>query len=169
MPGKQYDTAAVSRTRRQRGYRWEDTLVKRLSAVDGWSAFRLGSPSTALPDVLAVGDGELLVIEAKSGTAHSLYVPAMQIKRCKRWTETFTAYDARRVVLAFKFLSKKRVATGVYTQRSMREYYLEWVRDDESEGCVCTYDGEMYAYAGGRRTPINHTPYMMPFLTKSGA
>ena len=44
----------VARTRRQRGYQWEDTIVKRFNNTEKWKAFRLGSPSIALPDVLAV-------------------------------------------------------------------------------------------------------------------
>lgn len=47
-----------ARMRRQRGYHWEDTIVKRFNSVDGWKAFRLGSPSIALPDVLAVNNVE---------------------------------------------------------------------------------------------------------------
>ena len=43
-----------ARIRRQRGYHWEDTIVKRFNSIEGWNAFRLGSPSIALPDVLAV-------------------------------------------------------------------------------------------------------------------
>ena len=39
-----------AKLRRQRGYHWEDTLVKRFNALENWKAFRLGSPSVALPD-----------------------------------------------------------------------------------------------------------------------
>ncbi|MGI0041005.1 MAG: resolvase, partial [Nitrosopumilaceae archaeon] len=57
----------VARTRRQRGYNWEDTLVKRFNALDSWKAFRLGSPSVALPDILAVSNmaNTIFTIEAK--------------------------------------------------------------------------------------------------------
>ena len=57
----------IARTRRQRGYNWEDTLVKRFNATDGWKAFRLGSPSVGLPDILAVSTKEntIYTIEAK--------------------------------------------------------------------------------------------------------
>ncbi|MGB9003672.1 MAG: resolvase, partial [Nitrosotalea sp.] len=48
----------IARTRRQRGYNWEDTLVKRFNSIEGWKAFRLGSPSVGLPDVLAVSTKE---------------------------------------------------------------------------------------------------------------
>ena len=74
----------AARTRRQRGYQWEDTIVKRFNSADDWRAFRLGSPSIALPDVLAVNTSESMIftIEAKSGTSTSLPVPADQIERC---------------------------------------------------------------------------------------
>jgi len=48
----------AARIRRQRGYHWEDTLVKRFNNSEKWKAFRLGSPSIALPDVLAVNTEE---------------------------------------------------------------------------------------------------------------
>ena len=101
----------IARTRRQRGYNWEDTLVKRFNSSENWKAFRLGSPSIALPDVLAVNTAKsaLFTIEAKSGTSTSLPVPADQIERCQRWVDTFDIYQDRKVVLAFKFLSKKRI------------------------------------------------------------
>ena len=71
----------AARTRRQRGYQWEDTIVKRFNGTTSWKAFRLGSPSIALPDVLAVStdDNTIFTIEAKSGTSTSLPVPADQI------------------------------------------------------------------------------------------
>ena len=67
----------ISRIRRQRGYQWEDTLVKRFNALDDWKAFRLGSPSVALPDILSLNNerSTIFTIEAKSGTSTSLTVP----------------------------------------------------------------------------------------------
>ena len=64
----------IAKTRRQRGYQWEDTLVKRFNKMDGWKAFRLGSPSVALPDILSVNnkDSILYTLEAKSGTGTTL-------------------------------------------------------------------------------------------------
>jgi len=104
----------AARTRRQRGYQWEDTIVKRFNGTDDWKAFRLGSPSIALPDVLAVntGNSTIFTIEAKSGTSTSLPVPADQIERCLSWIKTFDIYKKRNVLLAFKFLSKKRIDIG---------------------------------------------------------
>jgi len=67
----------IARTRRQRGYNWENTLVKRFNSLSDWRAFRLGSPSVALPDVLVVSNSNstLFTIEAKSGTGTTLQVP----------------------------------------------------------------------------------------------
>ena len=117
-------TQKISRTRRQRGYQWEDTLVKRFNKLDNWKAFRLGSPSVALPDILSLNneDSTIFTIEAKSGTGTTLTVPFDQIIRCLNWTHNFTVYKTRKVILAFKFLSKKRVGVGVYEKRELREF-----------------------------------------------
>ena len=84
----------IARTRRQRGYSWENTLVKRFNSLSYWKAFRLGSPSISLPDVLAVNTQEstIFTIEAKSGTTMSLPVPADQIERCLKWINIFDIY-----------------------------------------------------------------------------
>ena len=105
---KKYNKKAA-RIRRQRGYHWEDTLVKRFNSTNDWKAFRLGSPSIALPDVLAVNTEKsaIYTIEAKSGTSTSLAVPYDQIERCMEWIKTFDIYKKRHVVLAFKFFVKK--------------------------------------------------------------
>ena len=84
----------ASRARRSRGYAWEDALVKRIRGVDGWRSFRLGSPSVALPDIMAVNNSKkiLMIIEAKSGTGTTLQVPADQLIRSqggpRRWART---------------------------------------------------------------------------------
>ena len=51
----------IARIRRQRGYNWEDTLVKRFNSLENWKAFRLGSPSVALPDVLILNNMDIWV------------------------------------------------------------------------------------------------------------
>ena len=157
-----------ARLRRQRGYHWEDTLVKRFNGADGWRAFRLGSPSTKLPDVLAVSTPEdtVYTIEAKSGSGTSLYVPAEQIGRCVWWIETFDRYSRRDVLLAFKFLSKKRLGPGRYEGRQLREYYKVWDREAGAADCVCTYDGRLYLRNGGGRTEIELAEREMPFETR---
>lgn len=157
--------ARSARLRRRRGYQWEEILTRRLNETPGWRAFRLGSPSMFLPDILAVNTTErsIYVLEAKSGAKTSLSVPPNQIQRCLDWCATFDIYDTRRVVLAFKFLAKKRLDTGMYESRPMREYYKAWDPADEPVECVCTYGGETYALEDGRRRilPLDDCP--MPF------
>lgn len=167
-PAARSANSRASRTRRRRGYAWEDTLAKRISAAPGWTAFRLGSPSIGLPDVLAVRSRgrSMMVIEAKSGTGSSLSVPADQVKRCVEWTRILDAYGDRRAVLAFKFLSKRRVGTDSYKGRQLREFYKVWDAKRRPAECVCTYDGATYLRgAGGRRRDAGLADCKMPFIT----
>lgn len=158
----------IARTRRQRGYNWEDTLVKRFNAVQGWKAFRLGSPSVALPDILAVSTNvnTIFTIEAKSGTGTTLPVPYDQIIRCLKWINTFELYKTRKMVLAFKFLSKKRIGTGKYERRQLREFYKVWDESNPITDCVCTYEGKTYALINGKRQNLELENYQMPFKSK---
>ena len=159
------------RTRRQRGYHWEDTIVKRFQSVDNWNAFRLGSPSTALPDVLAVNTKEstIFTIEAKSGTTSSLPVPADQIERCLKWINVFDIYDKRKVLLAFKFLSKKRTGLRTYESRELREFYKIWDPSLEATNCACTYEGKFFAQIDGKRTQIHLEDFETPFGNKTNS
>ena len=158
----------AARTRRQRGYQWEDTIVKRFNSSDDWKAFRLGSPSIALPDVLAVNteNSTIFTIEAKSGTSTSLPVPADQIERCLEWIKTFDIYKKRSVLLAFKFLSKKRIGVGEYESRELREYFKIWDESLDITDCVCTYEGKFFAKVDGVRKEILLKECKMPFKTK---
>ncbi len=158
----------AARIRRQRGYQWEDTIVKRFNSADNWQAFRLGSPSIALPDVLAVNtnNSTIFTIEAKSGTSTSLPVPADQIERCLLWIKTFDIYKKRNVLLAFKFLSKKRIDIGQYESRELREYFKIWDESLDITDCVCTYDGKLYAKIDGSRKELFLKECKMPFKTK---
>jgi len=162
------DNKKIARTRRQRGYNWEDTLVKRFNSAENWKAFRLGSPSIALPDVLAVNNQNSMIftIEAKSGTSTSLPVPADQIERCQKWIKTFDIYKDRKVILAFKFLSKKRIGLGQYESRELREFYKIWDESKEITDCVCTYEGEIFARINGKREKLDLKEHAMPFKTK---
>jgi Holliday junction resolvase len=158
----------VAKTRRQRGYNWEDTLVKRFNAIEGWKAFRLGSPSVALPDILAVSTNAntIFTIEAKSGTGTTLPVPYDQIIRCLKWINTFELYQTRKMILAFKFLSKKRIGTGKYERRQLREFYKVWDESNPITDCVCTYEGKTYALINGKRQKLELENYQMPFKSK---
>ncbi len=156
------------KTRRQRGYQWEDTIVKRFNSAEDWKAFRLGSPSVGLPDVLAVNtkDSVICAIEAKSGTNTSLAVPYDQIERCLQWTRTFDIYKKRQVLLAFKFLSKKRIGLRKYESRELREYFKIWDESLDITDCVCTYDGKFFAKVDGKRSERKLKEAKMPFKTK---
>jgi len=158
----------IAQTRRQRGYKWEDTLVKRFNKTGKWKAFRLGSPSVALPDILCVNnyDSRIFTIEAKSGTGTTLTVPFDQITRCLNWTNNFTVYNTRKVILAFKFLSKKRIGTGLYERRELREFYKVWNDEVSPVDIVCRYDGMTYALIHGEKKEIILEDYKMPFKSK---
>jgi len=158
----------IAQTRRQRGYNWENTLVKRFNSIKSWKAFRLGSPSVALPDVLTVNNAEstIFTIEGKSGTGTTLYVPFDQIERCLNWIDNFQVYQKREVILAFKFLSKKRIGTSKYEKRELREFYKVWDKKKKVIDCVCTYDGKTYALKNGKRKKLMLKDFLMPFKSK---
>ena len=158
-------TQKISRIRRQRGYHWEDTLVKRFKKLDNWKAFRLGSPSVALPDILSLNNDDSIIftIEAKSGTSTSLTVPFDQIVRCMNWTENFKVYQTREVILAFKFLSKKRIGNSLYEKRELREFFKVWDTKRTPIDIVCKYDGTTYGLNKGKRKSIKLKDYRMPF------
>ena len=167
-PDQLTKTQKISRTRRQRGYQWEDTLVKRFNKLDNWKAFRLGSPSVALPDILSLNneDSIIFTIEAKSGTSTSLTVPYDQIIRCLNWTENFKVYQTRQVILAFKFLSKKRIGNSLYEKRELREFFKVWNTKLTPIDIVCKYDGTTYGLINGKRKSIKLKDYRMPFKEK---
>lgn len=158
----------IARTRRQRGYHWEDTLVKRFNSLWDWKAFRLGSPSVGLPDVLAVSTKHqtIFTIEAKSGTGTTLQVPFDQIQRCLKWTKTFELYKNRKVILAFKFLSKKRIDIGKYESRELREFFKIWDESLNITDCICTYEGDTFALENRNRTKIDLEDLSMPFNSR---
>ena len=165
MKKKNKKTAQI---RRQRGYNWEDTLVKRFNSVKSWKVFRLGSPSIALPDVLAVNNikSTIFTIEAKSGTGTTLPVPFDQIERCINWVDNFQVYQNREVILSFKFLSKKRIGTGKYEKRELREFYKVWDKKKAVIDCVCTYDGKTYALKNGKQRKLVLKDFLMPFKSR---
>ncbi|HJU13864.1 MAG TPA: resolvase [Candidatus Nitrosotalea sp.] len=171
LQAQKSENQRVARTRRQRGYHWEDTLVKRFNSLDGWKAFRLGSPSVGLPDILAVSTSAntIYTIEAKSGTSTTLHVPFDQIQRCLKWIHTFELYGTRKMVVAFKFLSKKRIGKGQYEPRELREYYKIWDEAHPVTDFVCTYDGQTYSLIEGKRKPLKLEDCFMPFPTRSPA
>lgn len=157
-----------SNARRRRGYNWEDTLVKRINIVNGWSGFRLGSASVSLPDVLGLNPAtkSAFVIEAKSGTADRLIVPAHQIERCIDWCHVLAPFKNRRVILAFKFLSKKRIGVGQYDGRQLREFFKEWNPRIQPIECICMYDGQTYGRYNNKRVSLKLEDCVLPAQKK---
>ena len=96
------DYKRVNKTRRNRGYAFEKYITKAF-IKKGYNAVRLGSPSTGLPDVLAVNENTVIAIECKSTMNRKrLYVPEDQILRCYQFVTMFPKYNMK-VLLAFKF------------------------------------------------------------------
>ncbi|PWU82624.1 MAG: resolvase [Candidatus Nitrosopolaris wilkensis] len=159
--------------RRSRGYSFEHRLVQKLNSGD-WNARRLGGSSTGLPDIIAVNNkaGTLLTIEAKSGTGDILYVPADQIQRCSLIGQMFSYYEKRHIVLAFKFMRKKRFkrkAQIVYESRQLVEHYkLADVLSRRTEYPVvkCLYNGTTFAIHQGECTKLTLPQYRMPFISE---
>jgi Holliday junction resolvase len=165
-----FNASCLTNIRRSRGYSYEHTLVQRLN--NGvWHARRLGGSSTGLPDIVAVNnaDGALLTIEAKSGTSDILYVPQDQIERCLLIRNMFGIYPERHVILAFKFMSKKRFRRKnetVYEGRKLIEYYkvADVVADMRSTPIIkCTYEGMTYAIHKNKTVVLKLPDYSMPF------
>lgn len=162
----------MANIRRSRGYNYEHALVQKLKSSGLWHARRLGGSSTGLPDIVAVNndDGVLLTIEAKSGTSDILYVPQDQIERCLVIRNMFAIYPKRHIILAFKFMGKKRFRRKnetVYESRKLLEYYK--VADALSSMKVlpiiikCTYDGRTYAIYKRKTVSLDLPEYLMPF------
>ncbi len=161
---KNDNNVRVSRIRRQRGYVWEDRLVKRFNSLIEWKSFRLGSPSISLPDVIAINNTKkmLYVIEAKSGTGTTLHVPIDQINKCFDWIHNFELYKNHAVILAFKFSSKKRIKAGKYHGRKLKEYY-KICSEDNIRNCTCTYDGQTYSLINNIKSKLGFSEFKMPF------
>jgi Holliday junction resolvase len=150
-------------------------LVQRLN-TGSWIARRLGGSSTGLPDIVAVNNTEatLLSIEAKSGTGDALYVRPDQIQRCLLIRDMFGYYKTKHVILAFKFMRKKRYTRKkqvVYEKRRLTEYYK--IADilhklDNMPVVKCTYGGKTYVLCNGKFTKKNLPAFLMPFQTSTG-
>ena len=156
--------------RKIRGYSYEHTLVQKLNN-GSWIARRLGGSSTGLPDVVAVNNEEatLLSIEAKSGTGDALYVRPDQIQRCLLIRDMFGYYKTKHVILAFKFMRKKRFTRKrqvVYEKRKLIEYYkvADVLNKLHSIPVVkCTYGGKTYVMYNGVFAKKSLPTYVMPF------
>jgi Holliday junction resolvase len=160
----------LSNIRRSRGYSYEHTLVQRLNN-GSWVARRLGGSSTGLPDIVAVNNKEatLLSIEAKSGTGDALYVRPDQLQRCLLIRDMFGYYKKKHVILAFKFMRKKRFTRRkqvVYEKRRLVEYYIiadKLHKLDSFPVVKCTYGGMTYVMFNGKFNRQSLPTYIMPF------
>jgi len=160
----------LNRIRRNRGYSFEHVLVQKLNG-NVWNARRLGGSSANLPDIIAVNNKEsiFLSIEAKSGTSDNLYVPSDQIQRCFQIRDMFQVYKTAHVILAFKFMQKRRVrdeGRTVYTHRKLQEYYKIADRYSKSKDLPiikCTYDGGTFEIRNEQTRKIYLKDYIMPF------
>ena len=160
----------LNRIRRNRGYSFEHVLVQKLTG-NVWNARRLGGSSANLPDIIAVNNKEsiFLSIEAKSGTSDNLYVPSDQIQRCFQIRDMFQVYKTAHVILAFKFMQKKRVreeGRTVYTRRKLLEYYKiadRYSKIKDLPIIKCTYDGSTYEIRNDQTKKIYLKDYVMPF------
>jgi len=119
------DNKKINKTRKQRGYTFENYIVQKFNDVSGWNAKRLGSPSTALPDVMCLNDyyKTMIAIEAKSTVQNYAYVPQDQIERCRDWVNMFGVYDSKHVILAIKFGRVCNGSKGKLETRKLRYYY----------------------------------------------
>ncbi|NMJ86251.1 MAG: resolvase [Thaumarchaeota archaeon] len=156
---------------RWRGYSFEHTLVKRMNSSHTWYARRFGGSSTGFPDIVAVNNNErtLLTVEAKTGTSNNLYVPPDQIERCAKILDVFGLYEKKYVILAFKFMSKRRVRSkgnSGYQYRQIHEYYKVANRllvKKIIPTVKCTYDGRTFVIVNEVAKPIQLDDYVMPF------
>jgi Holliday junction resolvase len=168
-----YQVINLGNIRRSRGYSYEHTLVQRLNN-GSWIARRLGGSSTGLPDIVAVNNKEaiLLSIEAKSGTGDALYVRPDQLQRCLLIRDMFGYYKSKHVILAFKFMKKKRYTRNkrvVYEARKLVEYYKIADKLDRLESIPvvkCTYSGGTFVMYNGKFKRQTLHDYPMPFITQ---
>jgi Holliday junction resolvase len=168
--GLEHVYVKLNRIRRNRGYSFEHVLVQKLN-TNAWNARRLGGSSANLPDIIAVNnkDSIFLSIEAKSGTADSLYVQSDQIQRCFQIRDMFQVYKTAHVILAFKFMQKKRIreeGKTIYIYRKLLEYYKiadKYSRMKALPIIKCTYDGRTYEIRNSQTIRCNLKDYIMPF------
>ena len=81
----------------------------------------------------------------------------------------FGIYPERHIILAFKFMSKKRFRRKneiVYESRKLLEYYkiADVVADMKALPTIkCTYGGETFAIHKNKTVALNLSDYSMPF------
>ena len=155
--------------RKDRGYRWEDVVTKRLNRCYSWRAFRLGFGSIALPDIIAVSNKFTTIeaIECKSGTTDYVVVKREQIERSLRFLDAFKLYSKRLCVLAIKFSRKRRLKWGDYEPRELKEYFLvfdkELKKGERAPDIIVSYNGRILGVSKGTKKPLDLPLLRMPF------
>lgn len=140
----------MSNLRKQRGYAFESHIVEKFKEFN-WESRRLGSPSTELPDVMAVNNfyKEIVAVEAKSTTNNWAYVPADQIQRCIEWVKMLQVYDRKTVILAFKFPSTWITVLKKPVRRKLRYFFKVFpFKKMKSKELKCNYEGEVFTKNG---------------------
>lgn len=135
-----------SRLRRNRGYSFESHVVKKFQSHN-WKSKRLGSPSTNLPDVMAVDNvnKRVVAVEAKSTINNLAYVPEDQINRCINWVNMLDLYNSKEVVLAFKFPATTTLRKNKPVKRKLRYFYKVFPHKKLNPTIVkCDYNGDTF-------------------------
>jgi len=82
---------APGRAARRLGWRWENSLTRRLRSVPGWDAIRMGAASNRLPDVIAFPSASArhrrtMVFECKAtSTRKPIHVGRDQVLSLAMW------------------------------------------------------------------------------------
>lgn len=129
----QHKTSEIDYTKRnkksrQRGYVFENWLVRQVKGYPYWGARRLGGTSTGLPDVmmsfaqkvpatrfenrqgieLTKWKTIIIATECKEGEDNTLYVEREQVRRAyAAITSLWQSIDDKWILLAFKFIRNK--------------------------------------------------------------
>lgn len=126
-----------------------------------------------MPDIVAVDNENsiLLSIEAKSASSNSIYVPEDQIQRCYLITEMFKEYNQRYIILAFKFMRKKRqMIKGelIYQPRKIKEYYkiIRFKKKVPTKFPIikCNYNGDTFVIYENKIKKVRLKNFNMPFI-----
>ena len=145
------DYISRNKKSRQRGYAFENWLVKEVSGYPYWGARRLGGSSTGLPDVmmsyaklikpLPEKDYQefqsiIVATECKEGESNTLYVEREQVRRAyAAITALWQSIDSKWILLAFKFLRNQtqyKARTQTLTRFVLIPYMdiYEWLKSN---------------------------------------
>lgn len=113
---KAVDYVKRNKLSRKRGYTFEDSIRKRVNAIDNeyrYHARRLGGSSTGLPDIVITFNdamGAVVAMECKSGKdTYVLDIPADEIYRCLDTLKFLDMYSIKNICFAFKFAKSEKM------------------------------------------------------------